>query len=97
MKYKLLKIANELNDLIMHSKEHIKCEFSTGECKNEVKVFLFHYSDRYKNNCEIITFFEHYEGKNILENFELAKKVIKGECLINAEFIWLISWLPTSL
>ena len=25
----------------MHSKEHIKCEFSTGECKNEVKVFLF--------------------------------------------------------
>ena len=74
MKYKLLKIANELNDLIMHSKEHIKCDFSTGECKNEVKVFLFH-------------FFEHYEGKNILENFELAKKVIKGECLINAEFI----------
>lgn len=87
MKYKLLKIANELNDLIMRSKEHIKCDFSTGECKNEVKVFLFHYSDRYKNNCEIITFFEHYEGKNILENFELAKKVIKGECLINAEFI----------
>ena len=41
VKHKLLKIANELNDLIMHSKEHIKCEFSTGECKNEVKVFLF--------------------------------------------------------
>ena len=40
MKHKLLKIANELNDLIMHSKEHIKCEFSTGECKNEVKVFF---------------------------------------------------------
>ena len=49
--------------------------------------FSFHYSDRYKNNCEIITFFEHYEDKNILENFELAKKVIKGESLINAEFI----------
>ena len=23
----------------------------------------------------------------VLENFELAKKVIKGECLINVEFI----------
>ena len=56
MKHKLLKIANELNDLIMHSKEHIKCEFSTGECKNEVKVFLFHYSDRYKITVKLLPF-----------------------------------------
>ena len=86
MKHKLLKIANELNDLIMHSKEHIKCEFSTGECKNEVKVFLFTIQIDIKITVKLLPF-EHYEDKNILENFELAKKVIKGESLINAEFI----------
>ena len=48
--------------------------------------FLFHYSDRYKNNCEIITFLNITKIKYI-RNFELAKKVIKGESLINAEFI----------
>ena len=51
-----------------------------------MKVFLFTIQIDIKITVKLLPF-EHYEDKNILENFELAKKVIKGESLINAEFI----------
>ncbi|WP_145475413.1 hypothetical protein [Staphylococcus hominis] len=83
MKHKLLKIANDLNTLIMHSKESVKCEFGTGICDDEVVLFFFHYSDEYETDAKNILFAEFHKSEELHDKFELAKKVIKGECLIN--------------
>ena len=48
MKHKLLKIANDLNALIVHSKENVECQFGTGIYDDEVVLFFFHYSDEYE-------------------------------------------------
>lgn len=83
MKHKLLKIANDLNALIVHSKENVKCYFGTGACEGEVVLFFFHHSDEYDAGAENILFAEFYTSEELHSKFELAKKVIKGECLIN--------------
>lgn len=83
MKHKLLKIANDLNALIMHSKENVKCEFGTGICEGEVVLFFYHHSDEYDARAEYILFAEFHTSEKLHDKFELAKKVIEGECLIN--------------
>lgn len=83
MKHKLLKIANDLNALIMHSKESVKCEFGTGICDDEVVLFFFHYSDDYETDVKNIMFAEFHTSEELHDKFELAKKAIKGECLID--------------
>ena len=83
MKHKLLKIANDLNALIMHSKENVKCSFGTGVCEDEVVLFFHHYSDEYGAETKNILFAEFHKSEELHDKFELAKKVIKGECLIN--------------
>ncbi|OJH01718.1 hypothetical protein BL313_03300 [Staphylococcus hominis] len=83
MKHKLLKIANDLNALIIHSKEEISCCFETGACEDEIVLFFFHYSDEYETGAENIMFAEFLTSEELHNKFELAKKVIKGECLID--------------
>ena len=83
MKHKLLKIANDLNRLIVHSKEKVECQFGTGSCEGEVVLFFFHRSDEYDAGAENILFAEFYTSEELHNKFELAKKVIKGECLID--------------
>ncbi|MBW4892691.1 hypothetical protein KQ240_03820 [Staphylococcus haemolyticus] len=83
MKHKLLKIAKDLNALIVHSKENVACSFETGVCEGEVVLFFFHYSDEYKTDVKNIMFAEFHTSEELHDKFELAKKVIKGECLIN--------------
>ncbi|MGX0437541.1 hypothetical protein ACUW5X_000306 [Staphylococcus hominis] len=83
MKHKLLKIANDLNALIVHSKENVKCYFGTGACEDEVVLFFFHHSDEYDARAENILFAEFNTSEELHNKFELAKKVIKGECLIS--------------
>lgn len=83
MKHKLLKIANDLNVLIVHSKENVECSFKTGICEDEVVLFFHHYSDEYDAEVKNILFAEYHTSEYLHEKFELAKKVIKGECLID--------------
>lgn len=83
MKHKLLKIANDLNALIVNSKESVACKFGTRSIKDEVTLFFYHYSDEYDAGAENILFAEFYTSEELHNKFEFAKKVIKGECLIN--------------
>ncbi|MDS3898512.1 hypothetical protein [Staphylococcus hominis] len=83
MKHKLLKIANDLNALIIHSKESVECSFKTDICEDEVVLFFYHYSDEYNSGVRDILFAEFHTPEKLHNKFELAKKVIKGECLIN--------------
>ncbi|CQD34405.1 hypothetical protein V6C79_09495 [Staphylococcus capitis subsp. urealyticus] len=83
MKHKLLKIANDLNTLIIHSKENVECSFETGVCEDEVILFFYHYSDEYNAEVKNILFAEYHTSEALHDKFELAKKVIKGECLID--------------
>lgn len=83
MKHKLLKIANDLNTLIIYSKENVECSFETGVCEDEVILFFYHYSDEYNAEVKNILFAEYHTSEALHDKFELAKKVIKGECLID--------------
>ncbi|WNM55066.1 hypothetical protein CoNPh25_CDS0061 [Staphylococcus phage S-CoN_Ph25] len=83
MKHKLLKIANDLNTLIIYSKENVECSFETGVCEDEVILFFNHYSDEYNAEVKNILFAEYHTSEALHDKFELAKKVIKGECLID--------------
>lgn len=83
MKHKLLKIANDLNTLSIHSKENVRCVFGTRSFEDEVYLFFYHYSDEYKTDVKNIMFAEFHTLEELYDKFELAKKVIKGECLID--------------
>lgn len=83
MKHKLLKIANDLNTLIINSKENVECSFETGVCEDEVILLFHHYSDEYNAEVKNILFAEYHTSEALHDKFELAKKVIKGECLID--------------
>ncbi|MCT2080628.1 hypothetical protein [Staphylococcus epidermidis] len=83
MKHKLLKIANDLNVLIVHTKENVECSFKTGICEDEVVLFFHHYSGEYDTEVKDILFAEFHTPEKLHNKFELAKKVITGECLID--------------
>ena len=83
MKHKLLKISNDLNALIVHSKENVECSFQTGACESEVVLFFYHYLDEYEDDVNYIIFAKYHSSEELHDKFDLAKKVIKGECLID--------------
>lgn len=82
MRHKLLQIANELNKHILHSDEEVRVEFQKFS-DGEVGIFLFHHSDKYKRGCKHISFFEYHSIEEVQRNFEIAKDVIAGECLVD--------------
>lgn len=83
MKHKLLRIANDLNTLIIHSKENVECSFKTGVCEDEVVLFFHHYSGEYDAEVKNVLFAEFHTPEKLHNKFELVKKVIAGECLID--------------
>lgn len=82
MRYKLLKTANDLNKLILHSDEEVKVELRNFD-DGKVSISFWHYSQKYENNCNFIRFYEIHTDEELQQKFELAKKIIKGECLID--------------
>jgi len=82
LRHKLLKIANDLNKLILHSDEEVKAEFQTLH-NGEVGITFWHYSQKYESGCNYMEFREFYTDEKLQRSFELAKDVIAGECLID--------------
>lgn len=82
MRYKLLKTANDLNKLILHSDEEVKAEFQKYY-EGEVGITFWHYSQKYKSDCNHLNFYEFFTDEELQQKFELAKEVIAGECLID--------------
>lgn len=82
MRHKLLKTANDLNKLILHSDEKVKAEFQTFD-NGEVGITFWHYSQKYESDCNHLNFYEFFTDKELQRSFELAKDVIAGECLID--------------
>ncbi|MCG2010445.1 hypothetical protein K4P56_12625 [Staphylococcus epidermidis] len=82
MKHKLLKMANDLNKLILHSDEKIMVDFQTFT-DGEVGLCFWHHSQKYEDNCNFIRFYEIHTDEELQRKFELAKEVIAGECLID--------------
>lgn len=82
MRRKLLKTANDLNKLILNSDEKVKAEFHTFD-NREVGITFWHYSQKYESDCNHLNFYEFFTDKELQRNFELAKDVIAGECLID--------------
>ena len=67
----------------MHSKENVECSLQTGVCEDEVILFFHHYSDEYNAEVKNILFAEYHTSEALHDKFELAKKVIAGECFID--------------
>lgn len=82
MRRKLLKTANDLNKLILNSDEKVKAEFHTFD-NGEVGITFWRYSQKYESDCNHLNFYEFFTDKELQRNFELAKDVIAGECLID--------------
>ncbi|MBX5320063.1 hypothetical protein HLA86_10995 [Staphylococcus caprae] len=82
MRHKLLKMANDLNKLILHSDEEIMVDFQTSP-DGEVILSVWHYSQKYEDNCNFIMLYEIHTDEELQRKFELAKEVIAGECLID--------------
>ncbi|RIL70043.1 hypothetical protein [Staphylococcus epidermidis] len=84
MRHKLLKIANDLNKLILHSDEIVKAEFQNLH-NGEVGITFWHHSQKYESEsgCNYMEFYKFYTDEELKRRFELAKDVIAGECLID--------------
>ena len=82
MKHKLLKIANDLNKLILHSDEEVKVEFRNF-IDGKVDISIWHYSQKYEYKCSSLSFYETHTDEELQRSFELAKEVSAGECLID--------------
>lgn len=82
MRHKLLKIANDLNKLILHSDEEVEVKFRNF-IDGKVDISIWHYSKKYESNCNHLSFYEFHTDKELQRSFELAKDVIAGECLID--------------
>lgn len=82
MRRKLLKTANDLNKLILHSDEKVKAEFHTFD-NGEVGITFWRYSQKYESNCNHLNFYEFFTDEELQQKFELAKEVIAWECLID--------------
>ena len=52
----IIKIANDLNTLSIHSKENVRCDFGTSSFEDEVYLFFYHYSDEYDAEVKSILF-----------------------------------------
>ncbi|MCG1063016.1 hypothetical protein LZU07_01950 [Staphylococcus epidermidis] len=81
-KERLLEIANELNRLVTFSDKQMSVNLEKFH-NGEMMVIFWHHSPRYEGNCDCIEFYELDASNKIDNKLELAKKVIKGECLID--------------
>lgn len=79
---KILEIANELNKLITFSDEQVSVNLEKFQ-SGEMTVIFWHHSLGYEDECDCIAFYDFDTSNNIDNKFELAKKVIAGECLID--------------
>lgn len=82
MKHKLLKIANELNELLLHSDVNGYIEFHRFKDRN-IAVKLTHINKSYEYNNKNITIYNFEDEEDVLEKVKKIKRVIAGEELIN--------------
>ena len=79
---KILEIANELNELILKNERDFWVLLANA--RNEIVHCEFsHFSSEYKYRNNKISFYEFDSEEVLRQKFELAKKVIAGECLID--------------
>ena len=64
----IIKIANDLNTLSIHSKENVRCDFGTSSFEDEVYLFFYHYSDEYDAEVKSILFVNFIHQKNFVTN-----------------------------
>ncbi|GJF54321.1 hypothetical protein [Staphylococcus argenteus] len=81
MNHKLLRIANELNKLILHSDAKVECQFTRRE-SGIITVFLFHIDDRYEVGASHLYISTNCSDEEVQEVYEQMKRVIAGEALI---------------
>lgn len=74
--HKFKRMARDLMDLIPNNRFQVDYKYDV--------IWFSHFNDQYRNGVAVIQIDNviHSEGE-MLTNFELAKKVIKGECLID--------------
>ncbi|EKF1830763.1 TPA: hypothetical protein SGQ37_002023 [Staphylococcus aureus] len=82
MKHTLLRIANELNELILHSDARIECQFARHNDET-FTVYLLHFDDRYELCISHLSISTKYSDEEAQEIYEQMKRVIAGEELIN--------------
>ncbi|UFA56457.1 hypothetical protein [Staphylococcus aureus] len=82
MDHKILKIANELNKLILHSDIKIECQFATHG-SGLITVYLVHIDDRYKVGASHLSINTNSSDEKVREVYEQMKRVITGEALID--------------
>ena len=81
MRHKLLKTANDLNKLILHSDEKVKAEFHTFD-NGEVGITFWHYSQKYESNCNHLNFYEFFTDEELQQKFELERDLLKPNNLV---------------
>ncbi|MBO0929135.1 hypothetical protein J2P86_12935 [Staphylococcus sp. 30400_3112M30941] len=84
MNHKLLRIANELNKLILHSDAKVECQFASHR-SGAISVFLFHFNDRYELGVRFLYISTNCSDEEVQEVYEQMKRVIAGEALIGEE------------
>ncbi|HDD0311569.1 TPA: hypothetical protein O9445_002094 [Staphylococcus aureus] len=82
MNRKLLKIANELNELILHLDIEAWCRFTKYE-GGSVSVELTHFDDRYRHENKSLMIFSNRSDEEVQKAYEQMKRVITGEALID--------------
>lgn len=84
MNHKLLRIANELNKMILHSDAQVECQF-TRRKSGIITVILFHFDDRYEVGASHLYIDTDYHDEGVEEVYKQMKRVITGEALIGEE------------
>ncbi|CAM4074416.1 hypothetical protein CD116_00555 [Staphylococcus schweitzeri] len=84
MNHKLLRIANELNELILHSDVKVECQFARRK-SGIITVYLFHIDNRYEVGASHLYISTNCSNEEVQEVYEQMKRVIAGEALINEE------------
>ncbi|PNZ12643.1 hypothetical protein [Staphylococcus simiae] len=82
MKHTLLRIANELNELLLYSDIEAWCQFKKKE-DGIVMVDFTHFDERYRHSNKSLMIYPHYSDEEAQELYEEMKRVIAGEELIN--------------
>ncbi|MCS4502431.1 hypothetical protein [Staphylococcus aureus] len=82
MDHKLLKIANELNELILHSDVKVECQFASHRSRL-ITVYLVHIDDRYEVGASHLSISTNSSDEEVQKVYEQMKRVIAGEALID--------------
>ena len=82
MKHKLLKMANELNELLLHSKINGYIQFYRFE-DGVIAIYFTHIHKSYEHNNTSIHIYDFNNEECILEKTEKIKRVIAGEAYLN--------------